>query len=139
MPARVIPSFLHPATEGIGMNAENLGRSLGSLDDAVGLGQYGQDVALGYVVQRRACAAQRWGRILQCVWPRRLRPASEVKFGIQNEHRAIGQDHRSLDDVLQFANVPRPMVIHETLHSLRWDAIYLLAKFLIKFGEKEHD
>src|SRR5260370_32037857 len=120
------------------MNAENLGSSLGSLDYAVSLGQYRQDMALGYVVQRRGCAAQRWVRMRYCVWPRSLRPGSEVKFGIQNEDVAVGQDHCPLDDVLQFANVPRPMVIHETLHSLRWDAIYLLAKFLIKFGEKEH-
>ena len=45
------------------MNAENLGSSLGSLDYAVSLGQYRQDVALGYVVQRRGCAAQRWVRM----------------------------------------------------------------------------
>ena len=50
--------FLHAATEGVGMNAENLGSSLGSLDYAVSLGQYGQDVALDYVVQRRACRSE---------------------------------------------------------------------------------
>ena len=33
------------------MNAEDLGSSLGALDYAGSLGQYGQDMALGYVVQ----------------------------------------------------------------------------------------
>jgi len=34
------------------MDAEDLGSSLGSLDYAGSLGQYGQDMARGYVVQR---------------------------------------------------------------------------------------
>ena len=53
------------------------------------------------------------------------------------DHIPLGQRARALDDVLQFAHVPRPVIIHQNSHRLGRNAFHRLTGTAAKpFHEK---
>src|SRR5262249_61768153 len=54
------PEFLHPAPQGVGVEAENLGGTTGAGQDPVGLPQDGDDVVALHGLQARPGLARGW-------------------------------------------------------------------------------
>ena len=49
-------------------------------------------------------------------------PANHLRHG-NAELRPVAQNHGPLDDVLQFANIARPIVVRERFQRLRWNSL----------------
>src|SRR5262245_58873571 len=134
--------LLHPASEGIGMHPEDLGRSFGPLDDSSGALQSGDDMSpLGLF---QGGSESRWRRLVEMLTGSlgathvRSQPdRSGQKLPFQLEGRTPREDDRSLDDVLQLADVTRPRVAHQPIHRLSGDRIDLATESPSEARKKE--
>ena len=96
--------FVHPRPQRAGIYSEDLGRTLLAMDHPTGLVQSPDDVMTLDVFKRI-------NRLLDST----MRLKHRI---IDIRDRTAGENHRPLDDVLQFPHVSRPVVVREALHRL---------------------
>jgi hypothetical protein len=135
--------LFHPATQRIGMQIENPRSPLGTVDHAVGFLEHGDDMTLFNFFERDQAKAG--GGVLNGFGSGRdfqkfnMRPFYWEQIGPQLQHLPLTQGYTTFDNILQFANIPRPRVSHEKFHGVLGDALNFLAAVLRKAREeKQH-
>src|SRR5262249_46839098 len=127
--ARVHGELLQAAAERVGVEAEDPGGAVGALDHAARRPERVQDVGLLEIRQ----GPRRGRRRLAGLAVR----AREVAVELQ--HRALAEDRRPLDDVLQLADVSGPAVRPQLLHAAAAQALDRLPETLREPREEEPD
>src|SRR2546427_3710732 len=126
------------------MQIQNSRRPVRSLDNSAGLLQYSHDVTTLHVFQSREsgrCWAGIWSRFRFRRSFRSLgedsarRNRSKIRFQLEN--RLLAQNNCSLDDILQFSNVPGPGVAGDPVHRVLGYSFDVLAELLRVVEHKE--
>ena len=120
---------LHLRPQGTRRHTQNLGGTTITGDLPVGLAQHIDDVASLHRLKVSLCVRRRAGNALAGVLAERPWQLEDVA--------AICRYQRALDDALQFADVPGPLVAHQLLHRARRYSVNVFAEPLGMFAHEE--
>src|SRR5579862_3840146 len=109
--ARFDPEFIHPGDQRSSLNTHARGGALRTRDATAGLFENAQDLIAIICLAQSSC---------------RQSPSVGPYFAHrQLEGRAVGQDHRTLDEVFQLADIAWPVPRRKPLHRCSWNGIDL--------------
>src|SRR5579885_3030385 len=123
--------FPHPKAQCVGMHVEQFRSAALAFDYPGCLFQNRFDVTTLSFAQGDWRFRHR-RHILLCGW------RSKNATSLQGQRRALGKNHRALNDILYLANVTRPCITGETRHRLLRDLVHAFAKLSSELLHEEH-